>query len=139
MCTRWAVAAAAVVLLSTGCGDDGDGGGGEAATEIDAVATEYAFDPDSWTVPSGESVTMTLANEGDELHEWVIIEQGTTLEQSGDFTEEMVVWEIEADPGATESGEFTAPSPGDHQIVCALPGHLEAGMEGTLEVVEDGS
>jgi uncharacterized cupredoxin-like copper-binding protein len=135
MRTRWVVGAA-VVLLSAGCGGDGGDGGGEVATEIEAVATDYAFDPESWTVPSGETITMTLDNEGDELHEWVIVEQGTTLEGSDDFSEDLVVWEIEAEPGATESGEFTAPDPGSYQIVCAIPGHLEAGMEGTLEVVE---
>lgn len=136
MRTAWVVGGAAVVLSAAGCGDDVTDGGGEAATEIEAVATEYAFDPDSWTVPSGEAVTMTLNNEGDELHEWVIVEQGTTLEGSDDFTEDVVVWEIEADPGTTESDEFTAPGPGSYQVVCALPGHIEGGMVATLEVVE---
>jgi uncharacterized cupredoxin-like copper-binding protein len=136
MRTRWVVLAA-VLLASTGCGGDGDGGGGgEAATELEVIATDYAFDPESWTVPTGETITVTLVNEGEEPHEWVLIEQGTTLESSPDFTEDMVVWEIEAEPGGTESGEFTAPETGSYQIVCAIPGHLEAGMEGTLEVVE---
>jgi uncharacterized cupredoxin-like copper-binding protein len=134
MRTRWATVAV-VALILTGCGGD-DGGEGEASTDIEAVATDYDFDPDSWTVPSGETVTLTLANEGEELHEWVIIEQGTTLERTDDFTEDMVVWEIEAEPGTSESGEFTGPSPGTYQIVCAIPGHIEAGMEGTLEVVD---
>jgi plastocyanin len=136
MRTRLLVAGVAVVLLSAGCGDDGGDGGGEAATDIEAVATDYAFDPASWTVPAGETVTMTFTNEGDELHEWVIVEQGTTIEASGDFTEDVVVWEIEAEPGASESDEFTAPEPGTYQVICALTGHIEAGMEGTLEVVE---
>jgi uncharacterized cupredoxin-like copper-binding protein len=138
MRTRWA-ALAAVTLFLTGCGGDGEGGGGEAATEIDTVASDYAFDPDSWTVPSGETITLTLANEGDELHEWAILEQGTTIERSTDLDEDTVVWEIEAEPGSTETGEFTAPSPGTYQIVCALPGHVDAGMEGTLDVVEGAS
>ncbi|MDL1944781.1 hypothetical protein FBQ99_20840, partial [Chloroflexi bacterium CFX2] len=32
---------------------------------------------------------------------------------------------------------FTAPDqPGTYQIVCGMPGHLQAGMVGTLEVVK---
>jgi uncharacterized cupredoxin-like copper-binding protein len=100
------------------------------------MASLRAFDPDSWTVPSGETITLTLTNEGDELHEWAILEQGTTIERSADLDEDTVVWEIEAEPGSTETGEFTAPAPGTYQIGCALPGHVDAGMEGTLDVVE---
>jgi uncharacterized cupredoxin-like copper-binding protein len=132
MRATWAIVIVGSLLLSACSGD----GGEEPSTDLEAVATEYAFDPDSWTVPSGESVTFTLTNEGDELHEWVILEQGTTLESSADFTEDLVVWEVEAEPGTTETGEFTGPSPGTYQVICAIPGHLEGGMEGTLEVVE---
>jgi uncharacterized cupredoxin-like copper-binding protein len=131
MRTTWAIAVVGALLLSACGGDDG----AEPSTDLEAVATEYAFDPDSWTVPEGEAVTLELANEGAEEHEWVIIEQGTTLESSTDFEEQLVVWEVEAGPGETVSETFTAPSTGTYQVICALPGHLEGGMEGTLEVV----
>jgi plastocyanin len=131
MRTTWAIAVVGALLLSACGGDDG----AEPSTDLEAVATEYAFDPDSWTVPEGETITLELANEGAEEHEWVIIEQGTTLESSTDFEEQLVVWEAEAGPGETVSETFTAPSTGTYQVICALPGHLEGGMEGTLEVV----
>jgi uncharacterized cupredoxin-like copper-binding protein len=119
-------------LLLAACGGGMDDA---ASTDLEAVATEFDFEPDTWTVPAGEEITMTLDNQGEALHEWVIIEQGTILESSADFEEEMVIWEIEADPGTTEVGTFTSPAAGTYQIVCVIPNHLESGMVGELEVV----
>ena len=41
---------------------------------------------------------------------------------------------LHTDPGTTETGTFTAPAAGDYQIICMVPGHFSAGMEGTLTV-----
>jgi uncharacterized cupredoxin-like copper-binding protein len=52
-----------------------------------------------------------------------------------DTLEENVYWEEEVDAGESATFTFTAPEePGEYQIICAIPGHLEAGMQGTLTV-----
>jgi plastocyanin len=135
------VVALAALLALTGCNGDGDevidgGDGADASTSIQATATEFAFDPDAWTVPAGEAVTLELTNDGAIEHEWVIVEQGTTLTSTDEFEEDLVVWEMEAGPGETETGEFTVDEAGTYQVICAIEEHLDNGMEGTLEVVE---
>jgi uncharacterized cupredoxin-like copper-binding protein len=117
-------------------GNDQPSGTGAGDTELSVVATEFAFDPNQWTVPAGEEITLELVNEGSVEHEWVIIEQGTEIASTAEFEEDMVVWEMEADAGETETDSFPAPEAGRYQIVCAIDGHLDAGMEGSLEVVE---
>lgn len=40
-------------------------------------------------------------------------------------------------PGETETITFTAPQkPGSYQYICTFPGHLAAGMTGTLKIAE---
>lgn len=130
-----------LALAIAGCGgDDENGAGGDASTDLSTVATEYEFDPDEWTVPAGEEVSITLDNQGEIIHEWVVLEEGVSIDSSGDFTEDMALFEVEAEAGEQAEGTFTAPStPAEHQVVCAIPGHLEQGMEGTLNVVEPSS
>lgn len=45
-------------------------------------------------------------------------------------------WNAEVQPDDNVDLSFIAPDkPGTYQIVCGMPGHLQAGMVGTLEVV----
>ncbi len=46
-------------------------------------------------------------------------------------------WEAEVQPDDTVTLSFIAPDqPNTYQIVCGMPGHLQAGMVGTLDVVK---
>ena len=118
------LAIAAIGFVVAGCG-----GGG---SSIEATTTEYAFNPSAWTVTAGEEVTLTLTNEGAEEHEWALLSE--EIESEADFTEDKVIWEMEAASGASAQGTFTAPAAGIYQVVCVIPGHFDSGMEGTLTV-----
>lgn len=122
---RRVVALAAIVAFALGaCGGSG--------SDIEATATEFHFTPTSWTVTADEEVTLTFTNDGTEEHEWVILSEPIT---SGDeFSEDLVIWEMEAAPGASAKDTFTAPAAGTYQVICALEGHFDSGMEGELTV-----
>lgn len=125
------VAAAALVLLA-GCGG---GDGEEAATSIETVATEYQFDPDAWTVPAATEFSVDLSNEGTLEHEWAVLRAGEDIESEGEFSEDKVLFEIEAIPaGDSTSEQFTVDEAGTYQVICAIAGHFDAGMEGSLTV-----
>ena len=72
--------------------------------------TEFAFTPDTLVVEAGSQVTLRLVNDG-------------TIEHDLDHTF--------VDPG--ETADLTIPIPeGTHEMICTIPGHLEAGMSLTV-------
>jgi uncharacterized cupredoxin-like copper-binding protein len=116
--------------------------GGGASTEIEVDMEEFMFDPQSWEIPAGEQITITLTNSGTIDHEWVLLNPGVTIASEADLPEteeellsEFVYWEEEVSPGDTATFTFTAPAEGTYQIICAIEGHFGGGMEGELTVV----
>ena len=127
----------AVVAIALGaCGN-----AGEPSTDLQVTTTEFAFSPETWTVPAGEEISIDITNNGTVVHEWVLLKPGVTITSEDDLpdTEEelladFVYIEEEVDPGATKSLTFTAPEAGTYQVICAIPGHFGGGMEATLTV-----
>lgn len=94
----------------------GGGGGGEV---IEVKATEFAFDPSTLTATAGEDLTIKLVNAG-------VVEHDLTIDDLG--------FKVTVKVG--ETGEDTAEDvpAGTYEVYCAIAGHKEAGMVGTLEV-----
>ena len=151
---------AAIVILVTpvavGCGGD-DNGDSEQAAASTATATatqttpdtatasraltirmtEFAFDPDDVVAKKGK-VTITASNDGGVVHELVLLKTDAdpaNLPKKGDEVDESTsVGEIaDVDAGSTKKATFTL-APGKYAMVCALPGHYEGGMYGSLTV-----
>jgi len=121
-----------VALLITACG-----GGSGASTAIDVTITDFQFTPNSFTVPAGQQITLNAKNSGSVVHNFVIMKLGTTAGGTWVAANDAnVFWRLQLDSGSSKSIAFTAPTdPGDYQVVCSTPGHLEAGMIATLKVV----
>lgn len=120
-----AIAAGLVIALAA-CGGNGGNGGengdGTTTTEdhsahsVSLTATEFEFDPSAVTVDAGAPITITLENAGVVEHDFVIDGMSfDLLTQPGDSSD------------ATQT--FDA---GTYTFYCSVPGHREAGMEGTL-------
>ncbi len=113
-----------ILAIATG-GDDevatpapGDTGeAGEAVGGQTIVATEFAFTPP--ITQSGTQVELTLVNEGAAFH-------NLEIEGVDGFI-------LEVDAGATDSGTIELAA-GNYVLWCSVPGHREAGMEGSLIV-----
>jgi uncharacterized cupredoxin-like copper-binding protein len=135
---------AASVLLLAACG--GDGGGGDATTELTVEGTnDLTFEPDEFTVPAGEEVTVELSADGVE-HDFVIegaadaVEVGDAEEHDDMEMDELPEGDVEvvhADAGSTASSTFTVNEAGTYEVYCAVPGHRDAGMVATLTAVDE--
>lgn len=107
------------------------------STQINLSMTDFSFSPNRFTVPAGQAITIRAVHEGSVTHSFIIMKAGTDAGHKFDQADEVnVYWMLEIQPGETEATVFTAPSePGEYQVLCGMPGHLEAGMIGKLIVV----
>ena len=119
----------ALTVLAIACGDDDAADTGE---DLAVVTQDFSFSPTRWTAVAGGEVRLTLTNGGSQTHEWVIM--GAPIASEAEFTEEAVIFEIEAEAGSVATETFTAPPAGTYQIICAVPGHFASGMVGELVV-----
>lgn len=126
-------AIAALAVLAAACGDDddddgGDGGDGGAGATVDVVLSEFIVEPDPTGASAGD-VTFAVTNEGEEVHEFVIVKTDLAADalptlEDGSFDEEgegvEVIDEIE-DIEAGGDGEVTANlEAGAYVLLCNL-------------------
>jgi uncharacterized cupredoxin-like copper-binding protein len=137
----------AIVALAAGCTttaehDDDHGSSPPPADRVIAVTMTDAFryEPDSFTVQAGETVTFEVTNDGAIVHEFLVGDE----EQQAEFAEEMASGGghhdgedgVSVEPGATERFTHTFEEAGDLLVGCHEPGHYEAGMVAPITVTE---
>ena len=141
------------LLIAAGCGggDDGEGNadttaaattateesGDEHATEesgdehatgesdehtTEIVMSDFKFEP--LDVSAGSDSTIEVLNEGAVDHDLLVRKDGKTL--GG----------IDVIAGGQSAKLKVDVEPGEYEIYCSVPGHEEAGMVGTLTVME---
>src|SRR5574340_561365 len=96
---------------------------GSAGPSISVTITDFAYTPNTWTVPAGATVTLKARNDGSVEHEFAIMKLGTSVTPPfGDKDEGNIFWELdEIGAGTTKSATSTAPTePGSYEVVCGL-------------------
>lgn len=145
-----ALALTAVALAAGGCGGDDkesgapapaattqtigtDGTAGTGAGTVGVQASEMKFTLTSDTAPAGR-VTFNATNTGKVDHEMVVIKTETPAGdlpvEDGEVDEAGAIGEIgpeDLKPGAGSSLKLEMKA-GRYAIICALPGHYQAGM-----------
>jgi plastocyanin len=104
---------------TTGETTEGGGGGGTTLELAADPGGALAFDQTELTAPAGE-VTIHLTNDAQIPH---------NVEVEGNGVEEVSETVTGGDTSLTLTLE-----PGEYEFYCAVPGHREGGMEGTLTV-----
>jgi uncharacterized cupredoxin-like copper-binding protein len=102
--------------------------------------TDFAFTPNTLSVPAGEEITIKVTNNGAVAHDLMIMKAGkelTSHDHVGSGSHADAYWEQNlVGPGESRESTFAAPSePGEYMILCGVAGHLEAGMTARLVVV----
>jgi plastocyanin len=129
MSTRRAVQLFVFALVAlavlTACGNGGGGGSsykepkGPAQTTLDIKGGNFFFDPKSSDAPAGVDA-IKLESEGG---------QHTLVFDGG----KVPGFKLEASSGKSDELKVNL-KPGKYTIYCDIPGHREAGMEGTITV-----
>lgn len=134
---RLAYLLGALMVLSmvlAACGGSG-GSPSSGSTTIDVTMTDFAFSPNTWTVPANTTITLNMKNNGTVDHTWVLMDQPVTPPFSDSNKSNVLFASGSVPAGQSKTETFTSPSnSGTYEVVCDLPGHLEAGMDGTLTV-----
>jgi uncharacterized cupredoxin-like copper-binding protein len=113
----------AMALILGACGG-GDGTQPAPASKTFSVdATEFAFAPNTFTAKVGEAVSFTVTNNGTLEHNFVV------FDPSGAELGRVVI-----PAGRSANVNVTPSAAGTYALVCDIPGHREAGMEGALTV-----
>lgn len=148
----WMLAAALVAAFAlAACGGGGGGGGGGASTtvELGSAGENLAYDKPAFTVPAGQTITLTFKNNSTaQQHNIVIVKGGedvaATVDEEAanagppDFLPADKANIIAATkmlaPGASETITFTAPAAGTYTFLCTYPAHYAGGMKGVMTV-----
>ena len=119
-----------LALALSACGNSGP------STKISFTMTDFAFNPNEFTIPAGEDITMKVTHNGTMEHSFIVMKYGTDAGKMFDEADKVnVYWEVDLQPGDSETILFRAPDePGTYQIICGMPGHLQSGMIGKLIV-----
>jgi len=119
-----------LALALSACGNSGP------STKISFTMTDFAFNPNEFTIPAGEDITLNVTHNGTMEHSFIVMKYGTDAGKMFDEADKVnVYWEVDLQPGDSETVLFRAPDePGTYQIICGMPGHLQSGMIGKLIV-----
>ncbi len=150
---RTSVLAAATIatLVLAACGtqrstDNASPATGDGRTVIEVTMTDIAFTPTTIAVRAGETVTLRFRNDGQIVHEAVIgdaaLQQEHADEMAAMGTSDTMnhgnpdeATPLVLKPGQTGEMTLTALAVGGLLIGCHQPGHWEAGMKASIDVI----
>jgi len=106
--------------------------------EIETYDT-MKFSPDKIEVKKGETIKFVVSNKGKLIHEFMIgkldkLKKHAVVMQKYPTMKHAEKNAITVEPGQTNSIVWEFNTEGKVDFACLLPGHLEAGMVGTIKV-----
>lgn len=125
---KFIIVVSVLTLTLTACGSK--------KVTLNVTATDHGYDSSTYSVPAGAEVTVNMTNNGAAAHVFDILKLGEHVTPPYQPTDEdKILWELVVKAGETQSGSFTAPTkPGEYDIICRVPGHIQLGMTATLIV-----
>ncbi|SDT88009.1 cupredoxin domain-containing protein [Halopseudomonas salegens] len=100
------------------------------------------FYPDHLDVEEGETLRLVIHNDGQLLHELVLgtpeeLAEHAALMARFPNMEHDDPWMVHVDPGQAQDLIWTFNRAGRFDFACLLPGHFEAGMQGSVTIAAD--
>ena len=140
----------ALLLAACGGGDDGgaddSGDSGGSSVEMEVIMNDIYFgdsndnvdNPPSWSAAAGDSIRVSMVNNGALDHNWAIVELNETIpdviSDPAEIEDQLLTDGGVVAPGDTGTWRFTAPdAPGEYLVICTIAGHYPA-MQGRFVV-----
>lgn len=98
------------------------------------MTDKLAFTPNAIQVRKGETVRFVLTNSGTVTHEFMIGPADKVAADEGDG--KITIEADKMDAGSTTGLVYTFDGSGPYTFACHEPGHYEAGMLGTIELLD---
>lgn len=100
---------------------------------------QLRFVPDHIEVEAGQTIRFAVKNAGNQPHEMVIDSHDELMEHAREMRQHPDMIHHEPNMVHLKGGENGAivwhfTSPGEIEFACLIPGHLAAGMKGTIDV-----
>lgn len=138
---RWLpVLPLSLLLVACSSSDGAERSGDEVRTIAVTMTDELRFEPDAFSVASGETVRFEVTNDGQSIHEFLIGDEVAQTEFEAEMEAEMhheTDAGVSLDPGQTDSFEVTFDEAGAELLAgCHEPGHYDGGMVATITVTE---
>jgi uncharacterized cupredoxin-like copper-binding protein len=101
---------------------------------------QMRFTPSKISVKRGETIRFVLRNDGRVMHEMVLgtltqLKEHADLMKKHPGMEHDEPYMTHVGPGKTGQIVWTFDKPGEFHFACLVPGHFEAGMRGTINVL----
>lgn len=108
------------------------------SASLNVELSEFKFSPTTMAVFAGKETTLNLTNNGAVKHDLVILKQGVEARAPFHIEDHQqdILLRAELDPGKSTSVQFIFPQQGEYNVICTIPGHMEAGMVATLRAVK---
>jgi uncharacterized cupredoxin-like copper-binding protein len=140
--------ALAIALLSLAACSQAPRSAVAVPARIEVRAGEFHFTPSDVVAKVGQPITIAYTNDGAIEHDWAVNDL-LAMDVDVQMTTEVAHPEgphahatalpdvhIAAMPGQSGELVFTPEQAGRYAIICTITGHTEAGMAGTLTVIE---
>ncbi|MEI7847970.1 MAG: cupredoxin domain-containing protein [Chloroflexota bacterium] len=130
----WTVAALFLSLLLTACAEET---AGPPVSSLSVELSEFKFTPAKMSVYANQEITIQLSNNGSLPHDFTILKPGAVAATPFDpqKQKEDILYNFSIDPQAAVTQKFTLPTPGEYNVICIVPGHVESGMTAKITAV----
>lgn len=109
--------------------------------EVEVTGRDFQFEPGTIELQAGVPVRLVFRNAGTVSHDLQILDMPADIRgksqqhaEHGKTGANGAVHVGTDRPGQTATIEFVPTQPGEYKVICSVPGHAEAGMEGKVVV-----
>lgn len=129
----WLIFALAALFFLPGCSREKS----HPVTAIEVTLTDAAILPYEVKVVALTEISIQVTNQGSQPHGWYLLSRPLKKNETTPVPG-IILYGVELAPGATHTGSFRSPSPGEYQVVSLVDLKAEPAMIALLTAFQPG-